>query len=351
MQALFPYSTSLDDHAYRSIYDHPRAIRSTINCFVGLQEAARFSLLDGFSHSLDSMVADFLGRQRQRVAEPADLGLLLLLLAGTPVSRAATNELISAVATIAEDSIRRSRLNAQDVSWMLWGCSASVGAGLANAERPARQLFGLLTEHFAPRPRVLPAHDLRRRRFGIVSFGASTYFLRSIHEYADRFADDDAGTRFAAGAQALLGAQGPFGEWPWLLANRDGRPLDTYPVFSVHQHSMSLLFLLPAWERGVAGAAGAIRRSLAWVEGENQLGRRMVNDEPFFVYRSLERKSMAPRARRFVRALLTLGSGGRAGLAAPDKLRINEESRAYEMGWLLFALSDPDRVARIGRRP
>jgi len=184
----------------------------------------------------------------------------------------------------------------------------------------------------------------------MVSFGASVYFLRSLHEYAVRFSDDGAGARFRAGVNAVLGAQGPYGEWPWLLAQRDARPLDLYPVFSVHQHSMALLFLLPAFEEGLEDAGGAIRRSLAWVRGHNQLDRPMVVDEPFFVYRSLERKLLAPRPQRFARALITLAAGGRGGLAAPAKLRINDESRSYELGWLLFALSDRDRLTRIGER-
>lgn len=349
-QALFPFTTRLDHGTYRSVYDHPRVIRSTINCLVGLEEAARFSTLDGFTSSPESMVADFVARHRQRVVEPADLGLLLLLLAGNEVSPPLRQELVAAIGAIAGQSGARSRLTAQDLCWMLWGCCAAVGAGVAAGERPARQLFVQLTEHFAPRSSALATHDLRHGRFGIVSFGASAYFLRCLHEYADRFDDHDADRRFLAGVRALLGAQGPYGEWPWLLSKGDGRPLDVYPVFSVHQHSMSLLFLLPAFEKGLQEAGDAIRRSLAWVAGDNQLHRPMVHDEPFLVYRSLERKSRAPRPRRFARALLTVASGRRGGLAAPGKLRINTESRSYEMGWLLFALSDVQRIGRVSER-
>ena len=56
------------------------------------------------------------------------------------------------------------------------------------------------------------------------------------------------------------------------MSGASGAIVDPYPVFSVHQDSMALLFLLPALDRGLPGTAEAISRSLAWCFGENELG-------------------------------------------------------------------------------
>ena len=60
----------------------------------------------------------------------------------------------------------------------------------------------------------------------------------------------------------MLGIQGSQGQWPWMISSRTSIPLDFYPVFGVHQDSMAMLFLHPALDLGLPGAAGAIERSL-----------------------------------------------------------------------------------------
>jgi hypothetical protein len=152
---------------------------------------------------------------------------------------------------------------------------------------------------------------------------------------------------FRKGVETLLSAQGPQGEWPWLISSKDGRPLDYYPVFSVHQHSMCMLFLLLARQESMAGISEAVDRSMAWVAGENQLGRPMVRAEPFFIYRSVERASRQTRAERFLRARFMLLSGRRAGLVANDGVTVNTECRSYELGWILYALSGSDDTAGL----
>ena len=178
----------------------------------------------------------------------------------------------------------------------------------------------------------------------MVSFGASVYVLHVALLYGRRFDDDDAIALFDRGARGLLDAQGPHGEWPWQLRSCDARPLDVYPVFSVHQISMAMLFLFGARERGLAGSQDAIERSLAYVMGENQLGLPMIQRDPFFIYRSVERNDRLPRAQRYVRSLGRALASAPGGLAPDNRVHFNRESRAYELGWILYLLSSEPQL-------
>jgi hypothetical protein len=347
--ALFPFTTRVVDDGYRSVFDHPMTIRSTINCLVGLQEAARHAPDHEFLHRTPAYIERFVRLHEDRVALAADVGLLLLLLATqpaehSPTTREATARTIARAQALvaAGDPVRP--IDVQDVCWLLWGSVAAARRGLGGAEPLARDWYRALVRHFVPSGAVLPSHTASHGRFGVVSFGSCTYFLRSVHDYAAWSHDAGAERLFRQGLNAMLTAQGPQGEWPWMLANSDARPLDMYPVFTVHQLSMAMLFLFPGAACGAGDLGPVIARSIAWCAGENQLGRRMLQDHPFLIYRSLERKALVPRAERFARALLVSASGRRAHQASSHRLAVNHESRSYEMGWLLYALSARERL-------
>jgi hypothetical protein len=107
----------------------------------------------------------------------------------------------------------------------------------------------------------------------------------------------------------------------------------------VHQDSMAMLFLHPALDRGVPGANEAITRSLAWVFGENELGRPMFVEEPFFAYRSIERAERAQRVRRYARSVWHRLSPHPATPNA-RRVRLNDECRSYHLGWVLYVWSN-----------
>jgi hypothetical protein len=343
--ALFPYTTRLVRGELQSLYGDPMAIRCTINCLVGLQEAARHGSEHPFVRVTDARTARFLKLHEDEIVTPADHGLLLLLLSGGQVGGGASARFISRIRTMVLDAGQVRRMNSQDVSWLLWGTVAAAQAGLPEAEQVARRLFAILTEQFLSIGAALPSHESKRGRFGVVSFGASVYFLRALYEYGTAFDDRAAMGLFRRGVAAVLLAQGPNGEWPWLMNNSDGRPLDVYPVFSVHQDSMSMLFLSPALTDGIDNVRTAMISSMRWLVGKNQLGVSMVQRDPFFIYRSLERRAHLRRAERFARALRVKASGERAELVPNDKLVINQECRSYELGWVLYALSGSQVVA------
>jgi hypothetical protein len=226
-------------------------------------------------------------------------------------------------------------LEMQDVAWMLWGACAAARAGIAGAEQAADALLARILDDFVHPRTGLPRHSLRWYRRGIVSFGSLVYFLRAMHEAASTFDDERAARLFRNGVATALELQGPLGEWPWMIDVARARAFDRYPVFSVHQDSMSILFLRPAVEDGVAGAADAIRRSVRWVHGENELDLRFYLEEPFFfAYRAIERDEPWTKARRYGRWL------ARRTDTPASRLRVNRECRSYHLGWILYAWRD-----------
>ena len=330
--ALFPYSTRLVDGRYVNDYDHPDAIRYTINSLLGLSAIAQAGTHGVDSNDLTAMIDNFVERQGSRVVTCADAGLLALLLTehGSPEPGAVEPWLDRVRSHLGNPRA----LNMQDLAWGLWGACRAAQAGLTSGEEVARAVFSTLRDDFVSTRSGLPRHTTTRYRRDIVSFGSLVYFLRGMHEYADAFGDASAARLFQAGVLRALAFQGPRGEWPWLIRTSTGAVLDLYPVFSVHQDSMAMLFLLPAYDQGLPGAAEAVPRSLAWCFGTNELEERFYVQEPFFAYRSIERIDHAPRMRRFVRAV-TEPVRGKATLNA-RRVRVNRECRSYHLGWILY---------------
>jgi hypothetical protein len=328
-RALFSYSARFADGRFENDFDHRLAPRYTVNTLLGLRRVAPFA----GDHPLcsETLVDRFLELQAPALSNAADLGLLLALLVEGPWE----DDAVRVLGRVAE-AARRSALDVQDVAWMLWGACAATRVGLVGAEALARELLSRLIG-FAHPSTGLPRHDAAWHRRHVVSFGGLVYYLRALHEAAVALDDADAAARFRAGVGRALALQGRDGEWPWMIGVATGKPLDVYPIFTVHQDSMAMLFLLPARDQGI-DVGSAIEDSLAWNTGRNQLGESLVVKHPFHVHRSIERVDAVPRVRRYVRTL-----GGRpAGLVPDARVRVNRECRSYHLGWVLFAWAGRD---------
>jgi hypothetical protein len=258
-------------------------------------------------------------------------------------------------AAVADGKVERLAL--QEVSWMLWGLCAAARTGVTGSEAAARSLFRVLHGRFLNRDSLLGRHSSNPLRSHVVSFGATVYWLRALYEYASTFDDEYVDALFRFSTWRVMQIQGPLGQWPWMIAVASAQPVDPYPVFSVHQDSMSMLFLQPALERGVDGVEEAIGQSLAWVLGGNELEVDMVVPEPFFVYRSIQRKENLERARRYTRSLWRTVARRPSSYASEGTLRVNSECRSYHLGWVLYAwsgrsdLPDVNALRNLPRRP
>jgi hypothetical protein len=299
--ALFPYSTRLVDGRLVHDYEHPHTLRYTINSLLGLRAFGA----PGAEEKVDA----FVHLRLPDVTNPADLGLAAVLLGDA----------------VALDGLEPQTM--QERCWLLWGAVATGRDALAE------ELYRGLDVHPGS---GLPLHSRSLHRRRIVSFGAIVYFLKALREYADATGDDRAAERFRSGVERMLAIQGPRGEWPWMIDVASGIPLDVYPVFAVHQDAMAMLFLHPALDDGLPGVEDAIARSLAWVDGANELGEPMWIDEPPLLWRSIRRDESLRPQRRFARSLAR-SLAGRAGSDATARAVVNRECRSYHPGWILYA--------------
>lgn len=329
--ALYPFTTSVVDGRYVSDYRLPGALRYTINTLLGRLRAG--------SDRVEPELQRLVGRYGSRL-DPGDRGLLLVLLA--ELGRDLTDDLAAAKQAVAVLGVRR--LNLQDLCWLVWGAARAAEAGCTGAEAFARELRTALAGLAGNG--ALARHVHSAARADLVSFGSTVYYLRALHEYARVFDDTDVRGAFERGVRAALGFQGRYGEWPWMISVSRAAALDVYPVYSVHQLAMAMLFLLPAFDDGVVeGVGDAIRRSYRWVLGENELSVPFGRRDPFIVFRSLERDEPLQKIVRFTRASLRSTLRLPAHGKSAGRTRINPEWRSYEGGWLLYAWGDrPDEL-------
>ena len=334
-QALFPFTSSPTGDGYTSDYAHPQTRRYTINTLLGLQAARAGGVEHPWLEGLDQRVRAFVDLHASSIEDPADLGLLgLLLVEGDVGGPLLERSLSTARAAIAA---RPRSLNMQDLAWCTWGGSAAMRAGVEAGEALARTAWGTIRARFVDRRTGLPYHrDVVGRR-GLVSFGSLTYFLRAADEYARTFHDRAASELFERGVTHVLALQDERGEWPWMIDARSGQVVDRYPIFTVHQDGMAMLFLRPAADQGLPGAEDAILRSVAWGFGANELGADVYPEEPIEFFRSIERAESAPRLRRYLRYVAAPARSRTRGPAELSRLWLNRETRSYHVGWLLYS--------------
>ena len=86
--SLFPYTTRVEHGRYASDFDHPSAVRYSINCLLALRAAEeREPGSLPFAARADELVADFLARNEGRVTNDGDKGLMLYFSPGTTAWR------------------------------------------------------------------------------------------------------------------------------------------------------------------------------------------------------------------------------------------------------------------------
>lgn len=331
--SLFAYSTQVTNGNYVNDFSHPGVYRYTINSLAGIQQANGFYEI---GWDFDQILERFLALHGSKIDDAADSGLLLYVLAsaGHPSGPAQ----LARVDLLLKDEKSFIKLNLQDLSWMLAGLTRYAElTGDPRALAAAQKCFKDLHERYLNPNTFLPYYTLSRYRHSFSSFGGVAYFLWSVYHFARVFSNLQARDIFQEGVRQIIALQGRQGEWPWFLNASDATVLDWYQLYSVHQDAMAMLFLFPAFDSGIGEAKRAIENSYRWLFGQNELQEFMMLDSPFFIYRSIRRKTKFERAGRYVRALGSRIFGLRATTLPAERLEINRECRSYHIGWLLFA--------------
>jgi len=335
-RCLFSHKTDMDGATYTSDFSYPRSLRYTINVLAGLQRAQEHHHV---RWDVCGELDRFLNLHGQHITNAGDKGLLLYVAAHGRSER--QFRIFTEVRDLVDQPARLRALNLQEVSWMLSGLTEYAAVSQrSEAVTAAEDLFQFMDRYFLNKDTLLPYHDLSLWRRPFTGFGGIVYFLKALAEYAAAFNNKYAEVIFKEGVAKMLEFQGPRGEWPWFYNVFDSKVVDWYPIFSVHQDSMATLFLLPALDLGVAGAAQAIEKSYRWLFGNNQLGEPMMVSSPdFFIYRCIHRRGALERPKRFGRGALLSVIRKSAGFAANRQLEVVKHGRSYHPGWILFAWS------------
>ncbi len=337
---VFPFTVRASGPAGRSL-------RYTAITLIGLNAAARA----GFETRLDlDRLVVGLTERRREITNPGELGLLLWCL--SDVHEAVTPVHDEVIGRIPTTAARLRGLTSTELGWLLSGLSrtAQVAPGHTEAADKAHVVYAALRANYSETAGLFcfggraGGRVRRHLRSQLGFFDNQVYGIHSGVDYFRAFGDRAALAMAERCLDQVLRAQGPLGQWAWHYNTRTGAVVDRYPVYSVHQHGMGPMAVF-----AVADATGqsydeAIEKSVAWVFGENELRRSMIDQDRGVIWRSIRRR-IAHNKLIHVFKLLSLtrmqGAGDRLAdlVNTPGQLDVDMECRPYELGWLLWAFA------------
>jgi hypothetical protein len=171
-----------------------------------------------------------------------------------------------------------------------------------------------------------------RGRIG--SFADQVYPTIAFARLSQALHDDKARQMALRTAEKMCELQGSLGEWCWRFDSVSGRVVTRYPVYSVHQHAMGPMMLFAVSEATGCDFSDAIYKGLAWISGNNELHRDLVEPSLGLVWRSIYLGPIEICADAALRLLRF-----RSGTADASRVRVRYECRPYELGWLLYAFA------------
>jgi hypothetical protein len=191
-------------------------------------------------------------------------------------------------------------------------------------------------------PHVTGAGLVKPYRSHVASFADQVYPIQALARLHESGDDPRALRAAQACAEQICRLQGPEGQWWWHYDARNGRLVEGYPVYTVHQHAMAPMALLDLTDAGGGDYAEPIRRGLRWIADPAELhgeGPSMVLDDEGVTWRKVYRGD----PRKVVRGLQTMTTRAVPGMRVPGvglvyrPNAVDRECRPYEFGWLFFA--------------
>ncbi|WP_405578423.1 hypothetical protein [Streptomyces sp. NBC_01190] len=193
-------------------------------------------------------------------------------------------------------------------------------------------------------------------RAHVSCFADQTYPLQALARTHAAGGDPVALAAADACAARICELQGEAGQWWWHYDARNGRVIEGYPVYSVHQHAMAPTALFDLADAGGTDFRAAIRLGLSWMAGPAELAagagpgaepEPVIQDRLGVTWRKVHRGD-PKKAVRAARGLTTRAAPA-LRLAPIDRIyrptTIDRECRPYEFGWLLHAWLAADRAA------
>lgn len=316
--------------------------RYTIMTVLGLMraEAAGLESPINVEQTIDQLLAD-----TAWVDNIGDLGLLLWLCAVSSPERLKRCTSTFDLSTALQRFPDARHCLTMELCWFLTGLAeASKVRQQSDFEALARGSYDLVRRNqgsfglFGHMGTSQSLTGFLRGRVG--SFADQVYPIIAMSHFSRVFADDEARDNALRCANAICERQGRLGQWWWHYGSANGRVVEHFPVYSVHQHAMGPMALLAAEEACGVDFQGPIQRGLAWINGANEMKQDLEDSDAGVVWRCIS----PPNAGSFTKAVRTvMAKEPRQGV-----LEVLYECRPYELGWLLFAFAgsgsaDPSR--------
>ena len=324
-----------------------QSLRYTCITLIGLGAAARAGWRPGLD--LDLLVNGVADRSRE-ITNVGELGLLLWCLSDHHHRFTPAHEEVLARLPLTGDAL--DALTSTELGWLVSGLSRTSMLAPARgdvADRAHAAYETLRGNHaeatglfcFGGQAGGRVRRHLRRQ---LGFFDNQVYGIRAGVDYHRAFDDRSALVMAQRCTDQILTAQGPRGQWAWHYDVRTGAVADRYPVYSVHQHGMGPMALRAVTDATRRNFDEAIERSVAWIFGENELRRSMVDAERGVIWRSIRRRIAHGKLIHVFKVLSLVklqGAGNRLAtmVNTPGQLDVDMECRPYEFGWLLWAFA------------
>lgn len=199
---------------------------------------------------------------------------------------------------------------------------------------------------------MIPASAIGRLRSHVGCFADQVYPIQALSRLHAATGDSEALAAAEACAERICALQGKDGQWWWHYDARNGRVVEGYPVYSVHQHAMAPMALLELREAGGSDFSKHIISGLRWLEAHPEVREALIVPEKGVVWRKVARRE----PNKLVRKLAAGGTALMPGFQLPalDALfppaLIDHECRPYEFGLLLYAWLGGGVVAGLADR-
>ena len=175
----------------------------------------------------------------------------------------------------------------------------------------------------------------QRLRRWVANFADQIYTVQALALIAMKTSDDRAKQIADNLANQLVKLQGEWGQWWWHYNPRYGSVVQSYPVYSVHQHSMAPMAFAALNRATGQDLNAALERGRAWLS-HNELNINLIDNQAQTIWRDIDfRLSRLKSVSRKVHSLL--GHPSYETTAMAKKLVLNYETRPYEWGWCLYA--------------
>lgn len=179
-------------------------------------------------------------------------------------------------------------------------------------------------------------------RSHVTCFADQVYPLQALAHYHRRTGDEQALALANHCAAEICHRMGEAGQWWWHYDARNGEVLERYPVYAIHQDAMAPMALFDLKDACNVDYGREIALGLSWLLHAPEIDGSLIDSEADLIWRKVGRREPGKVVRATQAMLSKVHESFRlpaVNAIAPPR-RIDDESRPYHYGWLLYAWTD-----------